>query len=220
MIKYAKIAALMFMLILTSGCSQKFNDINATLNEAFFGMPDVPITKESVQQIPYASMEVRINDGPAIMMILAFADKHTDSANLRLKWLSEDGAMLVTENGRIVKTLNLFETNLTNIAFSENNEISIGESSTTSAKYDWQPGYFYSEDVIIESNTKGNVFIESYIWSKQAQLVEEIISFESANTSHKNFYYLDTANNVVKSSQWLVPNSLQVKYEILKPYHE
>ncbi|KAB1457275.1 YjbF family lipoprotein [Vibrio panuliri] len=220
MLFYTKCALLLLSVMTMGGCSQKFSDINATLNEALFGLPDVPISKQSVQSIPYASIKVNLNDGPSIVMVLAFADTDPDSGQVMLKWMSEDGAMLVTQNGRIIKTLNLYGANLLHIELPST--IYEGKSHELSydAFYDWQPGYSYSQKASVTSKALEKATITSYIWNKETTLIEETVEFIDLGIKHQNQYYYDANNTVVKSNQWLVPNKLNIKYELLKPYHE
>ena len=109
MFKYLTILA---SLLLLSACTQKFNDVNATLDEALFGAEDVALTSDKIAELPYASSFVRINDGAQLFMVLAFAEPNPATGIMQLKWLSSDKAMIVTENGRVVKTLGLAQANL------------------------------------------------------------------------------------------------------------
>ena len=83
-----------------------YNSIQA----AIFGFEDYPITKELVNQIPYASMRVKIGKGPAGLLIL-------ESKNKKFKkWTSADGVSLIENNGQIIRTEGLIN-NVTNIRF-------------------------------------------------------------------------------------------------------
>jgi len=65
------------------------------------GYPDYPITRKMVEDIPYASMRVKIGKGPAGLMIL---QKKEDEVYY---WVSKDSVLLLVKNGRIIKTAGL-----------------------------------------------------------------------------------------------------------------
>lgn len=208
-----------------AGCSQKFQGVNATIEEALYGFEDVALTKEQVQDIPYASMYVTINDGPRIFMVLAFAEKNPTTGAERLKWLSADRAMIVTENGRIVKTLNLEKANIADISTTNKKQSTqysslprVKSQANWSATYDWQPNYRFSNSAEITSKKVRDETLTSLLWNKHTTLIEEQITFSSNSTSMESRYWVDESGNVVKSDQWLIPEQLSISYEILKPY--
>tara|TARA_B100000029_G_scaffold469827_1_gene508047 strand:+ start:2843 stop:3664 length:822 start_codon:yes stop_codon:yes gene_type:complete len=65
------------------------------------GYPDYPITRQMVEDIPYASMRVKIGKGPAGLMILQKKEDDT------YYWVSKDSVLLIIKNGRIIKTAGL-----------------------------------------------------------------------------------------------------------------
>jgi group 4 capsule polysaccharide lipoprotein GfcB/YjbF len=98
-----------------TGCSQKFNDVNDTLSLALFGDNDTKLASDDVQRLPYASLYAQVDDGPQAFMVLALAESALSlsksslipNTRTQLKWVSSDKGMLVTEGGRLVKSLNL-----------------------------------------------------------------------------------------------------------------
>lgn len=212
------------------GCSQRYQDTNATIMEAFYGPQDIEISEQQLRETPYASMYVKINDGPRIFMVLAFVERNGRSDAPRLKWVSADRAMLVTENGRIVKTLNLPNANLVDIEFSEDTPFSSSnimsptksdltlKSQHWQATYDWQPMYQYNHLASVETRYLGKEQFQSLLWNKSTFLFEESIEFSALNQSMTSRYWLDDKGATVKSSQWLIPEQLHIELEILKPY--
>ncbi len=89
-------ALLILFVFLLSGCSQRFQDVNSTLDEALFGFDDFTHAQEHVADLPYASMYVRINQGPQLFMVLAYAETNPVTGNTQLKWFSSDNAMITT----------------------------------------------------------------------------------------------------------------------------
>ncbi len=49
--------------------------------------------------MPYASQYMQLNGGPQLFAVLAFSE------NGQQKWVTQDGATIVTQHGRLVKTL-------------------------------------------------------------------------------------------------------------------
>ena len=214
------------------GCTQKVADINATINEAIFGFDDIEMTQRVIHNSPYASSYVRIGDGPQIFMVLALVE------NGRQKWLSSDKAMLVTENGRIVKTLALPEDNIAHIRTEKSStpdplsqltpqtdlksyimaNRGIKDWKTT---FDWMPNYRYGYNAEITWSYKQEQLMKSNAWEKQTHYIIETVSFPTLNEQYQNHFWLDTTTNkVVKSIQKLGPGMDSIEMTILKPYGE
>jgi hypothetical protein len=94
-----------------------------------FGTPGVHLTDDELQNMPYASQYMQLNDGPQLFVVLAFDE------NRQQKWVTQDQATIVTQHSRIVKTLlggdNLLEVN--NLAadpLNKPNQITDGASWT------------------------------------------------------------------------------------------
>ncbi len=217
-----KVLKLVFVLLLASlsGCSQKMDDTKATIKAAFWNSEDVSISKQHIESLPYSSMLARINDGPQILMILAFVERNPSNNNQQLKWVSADKAMIVTENGRIVKTLRLPQGNLVNLDSSTNNMAPSIDATEWTSIYDWQPDYFFNQSATIQSKHIATQTLNSLIWTKDVQQINESIHFEQLDRQETNSFWVDTQGNVVKSEQWVIPDTLKIETEILKPYRE
>ena len=211
-------ALLILVLGTLSGCSQKFQDVNATMQEAFLGFDDINMTQAQVAELDYASIYARINHGPQIFMVLALVDINPITGNEQLKWMSSDGAMITTENGRVVKTIALPGANL--VGLSSNTQLALPDRQVTSwqSVYDWQPGYHYSKQAQVESFPVGLKTLSSLLWIKPTIQVREIITFADTQQQMQNDYWIDKQGQVVKSEQSLVPNELFIEIEVLKPY--
>ncbi|MEF1336720.1 YjbF family lipoprotein, partial [Vibrio rotiferianus] len=99
-------------LLFATGCTQKASDVQATVAEAYSNYVDVTLSKKEIQEIPYASAYLKIGTQKQVFVVLAFAETNPLNGAEQLKWVSADKAMIVTENGRIVKTLGLMGDNL------------------------------------------------------------------------------------------------------------
>lgn len=209
---------LAFALFSLFGCSQNFANTNATINEAFFGFDDVQLSAEEIRKLPYASLYARINNGQQIFMVLALAERNPETGNIQQKWLSADKAMIATENGRIVKTLFLPNANLVNQSSSHQLSSPTISNQNWQTRYDWQPGYHFSQTAEVTSRYLGDESISSVLWNKNTHHIVETVKFSQLGQSVSNHFWVDSKGSVVKSAQWAVPNQLFIEFEILKPF--
>ncbi|MCG9597865.1 YjbF family lipoprotein [Vibrio sp. Isolate25] len=206
------------LILFLSGCTQRFSDTNETLKEAFWGFEDVNLDKESIENIPYASSYFKINDGPQIFMVLAFVESNPNTGKTQYKWLSSDKAMIVTEEGRIVKTYNLPDANLRGtIPFKEMSHFKTPQY-TWDAVYDWQPGYQYNHHAKIMTESVATTQLNSVLWSQQVKIWQEYISFEKLGKNMQSTFWVNDKGHVLKSAQWVIPDQLFIEQEVLKPY--
>jgi len=215
-----------------SGCSQKFNDVNDTINLALFGELDTKLAQDEIQDLPYASIYARIADGPQAFMVLALAEpkinlnKHTTPSqqSVQLKWMSSDKGMLVTENGRIVKTLNLPQGNLIETSSSQPDPITLGlhlplTPTSWQRSIDWQPGYHYGYTLRSEFTRQQNTIILSNDTPIEALHFTETVTASSLDIEYQNDFWLHPiTGKVLKSRQKLAPNLPYVEITLLKPY--
>lgn len=219
MLKFLTIISVLFL----SACTQKFNDVNATLDEAIFGVDDVSLTAQKIIELPYASSFVRINGGAKLFMVLAFAEPNPATGAMQLKWLSSDKAMIVTENGRIVKTLGLPQFNLTEINTTPSAPLPslaviMQKQATWSARYDWTTSdqYLFNYHATITPILRGEARLKNTVWEKEVTEIVEVVSIPSLGDTFTNQYWVDSELNVVKSHQYLGPNMVGIEMTILK----
>ena len=208
---------LLCLCVILSGCTQRFQDTNATIQEAFLGIDSVDMSSEHVANLPYASAYARINGEHRIFLVLAYAEQNPATGETQLKWMSSDKAMIVTENGRIIKTLSLPSANLVSLSATQTLPTPSVDNAPWQAQYDWQPNYSFGHQANVQSHFVKNEWLTSLLWSKQTQLLEETVTFEALNTTMSNQFWVDEQGDIVKSAQWVVPNILHIELEILKP---
>ncbi|MGI2072242.1 YjbF family lipoprotein [Shewanella baltica] len=214
-----------------TGCSQRISALNDTMKLAFIGENDIKLTTEQIEANPYASIYVKIEDIPQAFVVLAFAEpKHTLTTvrptpeAMELKWLSADKAMLVTVNGRLVRTHNLLKGNLTAIESSEPDPILLGLHLNSTPKtwtrtLDWQPGYHYGYKL----NSQFDFIAEEKILINdtptQALHYSELVSVEGLDIQYLNEFWLKPDNgHVIKSRQKIAPNLPFIDITLLKPF--
>ncbi len=230
---YKKLLSLLtisIVLVNTTACSQRISALNDTLKLAFIGDKDTQLSEQQVNNIPYASIYARIDGIPQAFIVLALAEpKFTltlppTPAITELKWLSADKAMLVTVNGRLVRTHSLLSGNLAAIESSEPDPILLGLHLNSTPKtwtrtLDWQPGYHYGYKL----NSQFDFIAEEKILINdtptQALHYSELVSVEGLNIQYSNEFWLKPDNgHVIKSRQKIAPNLPFIDMTLLKPF--
>lgn len=201
---------------LTFGCTQKFNDVSATVQEAYGNYIDVELTPEEIEAVPYASAYLKIGNQKQVFVVLAFAESNPRTGQTQLKWVSADKAMVVTENGHIVKTIGLQATNLAGVygdvpAYS-------GSPTQYSLSYDWSEQYRYGFQAKVKRSRQGKETVVTPISSTETDVYTEFVTFPSLGKGVENTYWVSSNGQVVKTRQYLGPNMVPVELTILKGY--
>jgi hypothetical protein len=191
--------------------------VNSTLKSALIASEDVILTKAELSQIPYATSYVRINDGAQILMVLAFAEMNPDTGIEQLKWVSSDHVMIVTENGRIVKTLGLPALNLAGIDNSIRQH-SISEDGSWSGFYDWQENNRYGVQAIGSVTIGDTDYYASPLIESNVVVANETVAFPQLNQTIVNQYWVDSDHNVLKTLQYIGPQMNKIEISVAKPY--
>ncbi|MDU4664253.1 MAG: YjbF family lipoprotein, partial [Enterobacter hormaechei] len=92
---------LLIVTLLIQGCTPSQQSIIETFNASLDGRQDVTVTDGQIQALPYSTMYLRLDNGPRILVVLGYIEQGNS------KWLSQDNAMIVTHNGRLIHTLKL-----------------------------------------------------------------------------------------------------------------
>lgn len=224
----------MAALLLVGGCSQKFNDVNDTVKLAFFGDPDAVIDTTSINNMPYASLYARVDDGPQAFMVLALAEPTSQippdtPSPLQLKWLSADKGMLVTQAGRLVKSLNLPQGNLLSLTGYPNNNaqpdpLSLGLHLASTpliwqSQRDWQPGYHFGYRAQSTFIPQGKQEITVNEVARNSLYFIEEVHFKALDTRYRNEFWIDPdTGRVLKSRQKPAPGLPHIELTVLKPF--
>ncbi|MFB2642120.1 YjbF family lipoprotein [Shewanella bicestrii] len=229
--KLFPLLALSAFLISVSGCSQRISALNDTIKLAFIGDDDVTLNAEQIKANPYASVYVQIEDTPQAFVVLAFAEPKTslspvkkEPEALELKWLSADKGMLVTVNGRLVKTHNLIAGNLAAVESLEPDPLLLGLHLSSTPKtwtrmIDWQPGYHYGYEVTSTFNLVAQESILINGTPTQALHFNERVSVDVLNIEYQNEFWLNPqTGKVIKSHQKIAPNLPFIDITLLKPF--
>ncbi|TVU61471.1 YjbF family lipoprotein [Vibrio atlanticus] len=211
--------------LLVTGCSQQFQDLNSTFNEALFGDADVSTSAEYIQDLPYASIYAEINDQGKIFMVLAFVGQNPVTGVDQLKWMSSDKAIIVTENGRVVQTLLLPYENLSGLTVKPANALvpSFDLSATPKAQewqatYDWQPDYRFGYSANIVRTYISEETVQTPIANIATRKFVEQIRYPALGQDIENQYWVNKKGQVVKTVQYLGPEMTRLELTLLKTY--
>ncbi|EKK7179743.1 YjbF family lipoprotein [Vibrio alginolyticus] len=206
------------LLGLLFGCTQKFNDVSATVQEAYSNYIDVEMTPEEINAVPYASAYLKLGNQKQVFVVLAFAEQNPLNGKIQLKWVSADKAMIVTENGHIVKTIGLQNGDLAGIYGDVPDFSSDSASVNFALSYDWATQYRYGFPVNVTRSYSGQETLITPISNAMTDIYKEVVEFSSLSQSVENYYWVNEQGQVVKTLQYLGPNMIPVELTILKGY--
>ncbi|MDU2938949.1 MAG: YjbF family lipoprotein [Enterobacteriaceae bacterium] len=204
--------ALIMICLLLQACSSTTKGLGDSLWNSLFGTPGVHLTDDDIQNMPYASQYVQLNNGPQLFVVLAFAE------NGQQKWVTQDQATLVTQHGRIVKTLlggdNLLEmNNLAADPLAKPNQIVDGAS--------WTRTMGWTEYKQVRYATARSVFhwqgTDSVVVggeSTPVRVLDEEVETDQARWH--NQYWVDSEGQIRQSVQYLGADFFPVKTTLIK----
>lgn len=199
------------------GCSQKMDAFQKTAKLAIWGGDDVQVSAEKVAQTPYASAYLRVGKAPQAFVVLAFAE------NGQFKWIGADRNIVVTHNGRIVKTQGFGE-DIAHVINVTPDPLAVGLLKPSTSLH-WQGKMAWSQvqrgDYAVESVFQAHGKETVTILDKPRQLLKftEQVSVPALNAEYTNTYWLEpTTGQVVQTWQYMGPDMALVKLTVLKPY--
>ncbi len=171
---------------------------------------DNKIDPEVISKIPYASMKVRIGNGPLALMILQTIDEEEST------WVSADGVYLVIKKGKIIKTQGL-PNNLFEKLTSFNSWQNITENKVNYTSY-----FSFREPELNNLKVK-SVYLNGGLSkvpltfeTKELLLINERITSDLIGWNETNSYWLDQENFVWKSVQYVSPRLPPIFIEVTK----
>lgn len=199
-----------------SACSQKAIQLNETLRLAVQGYEDATLTADEILNIPYASIYVKLGDGPRVFMVLAFAEDGL------LKWISADKRMLVTQNGRVIKSIGLPGTNLDGLSSSLPDPLSLNlllerTPKTWQLTADYSPGFDYGHLYHSKFELMSRETLSTLGEDVSTSKYIESMTGKDGEAFHNEFW-IDDKGEVVKSLQRINADSPTVEMTILRRY--
>lgn len=203
--------------LLLAGCTDGQKGMVDTLNSAFLGDPDAVVSPQQVQSLPYPSMYLRLNQNPQAVLVLGYVQDGNS------QWLSADNGMVVTRQGRLLKTVNVYENLLEVIAVAPDPLL---EPKKLTNGTTWTRIVRWTED----KQPRSAKVTSSFVRAKQDETLqiagkavpcqvwyEDAVS-EAPGRSWRNTFWIDAITGEVRQShQMLGAGTFPVEMTMLKP---
>lgn len=205
------------LLLLISSCTTiDTNKIAPGYVEAFTSIRQLivgyedNIKPELINNIPYASMLVKIGRGPTALMILEKIneDEYT--------WVSADGVYLVIKNGRIIKTFGLSNNLQEKLTTLKNWKRASIHTKDFTSYYSFKQPELNNLKVISSFNFREIEKVELMFGPKDLKLIEENIVSDEIGWFATNKYWIDRNDHVWKSVQYISPRLPAFYIEVTK----
>ena len=190
-----------------------FNVAKATI----FGHPDIPLKRNTITKLPYASMTARVGNGPQALLLYA------RQMNEEQHWISGvDRSVLALRGGRIVRTFgfpeNLKETRYEGVD-PVNRSLHKLEGRVESARYiDLDLSSFFNLAIESIFESLGPRKIRIVELDFETILIREINICNTLRFQFENLYWVDPEDGFVWKSRQVIARSFPpVHFEILKP---
>jgi len=190
-------------LVSLAGCSSTFRTYTQTLELAFNSDEGVSLTNAELSARDRDVLYAKVGSLPNALLVLAFIEHGQH------KWLSADDAMLVLEDGRLVKTTG-FKNNL--LYMSDRSSDPLKQKMTKiQAGLSWQSITDWSEHSESGSKTEYEVLhteiseLELLGHNFQTKLVTEQVKFPDGQTSVNQFWFELKTGWLLKSRQNIGP---------------
>ena len=206
------------ILALLAGCTSTQQGMIDTVNSAVWGPEDVTVSDAKIQSIPFSTQYLRLNGGQRIFVGLGYIEQGNS------KWLTQDNAMLVTHQGRLLKTVKLHGSNLSAVTSTAPDPLvdakNLKPGQTWSRTIRWSEGdRLYSaaltsrfvradKDQVLHIAGKA---IPCEVWYEEVQSV-------APDAQWRNTFWIDAQNGQVRQSyQMLGAGTYPVEMTMLKP---
>lgn len=211
-----RLSILLIMILPIQGCTPSQQSIIETFNASLAGRQDVTLTDGQIQALPYSTMYLRLDNGPRILVVLGYIEQGNS------KWLSQDNAMIVTHNGRLIHTLKL-PYNLLEVSSLEHDPLrhaqQLHDGSRWSRDVRWQEeGRYRSARLTSRFSLSGTENLTIAGDTLHCQVWQETVQADGLGRRWQNTFWIDSATGQVRQSeQMLGAGVFPVAMTMLKP---
>lgn len=208
--------SILLVCLLLQACSATTKGLGSSLWHSIVGADGVQLTDDDIQNMRYASQYMSINNGPQLFVVLAYDE------NGQQKWVTQDRAMITTENGRMVKTTGLGDnlqqvSNLADDPLAKPNQIIDGTR--------WTRQLTWTEHQQVRMATARSTFSWDGTDTLKvgASVTPVRVLNEEVTASGKtwnNRFWVDTEGHIRQSKQYMGPNYWPVTTVLLKAAKE
>lgn len=165
----------------------------------------------AARQLPYATVEAYIGDAPAAMLVLGRLEGD------KRHWISADRNVIVTRNGRVVKTVGLPQ-NLEKVILKNGDPLEQAVPRRGMRLLDLSPGQYFGVPVECEWQMEGPDATEIRGKVVQTQVWREDCVATTIDWSFSNRFWRDAGGFVWKSEQHYSPGAPLIHMAVLQPY--
>ena len=191
-------------LFISSCAGISYQQVFPLIKGATIGYPDLIITQDIIDSRTSSFMKASFGRGRGVIMVLS----SIDSSGI-FEWVSEDGEILYTLNGKVIRTSGLpynisYMRNISPIFYSK-------ETIATPAKLMNPLAYItfileVASDEVVQIDLPNPIDVRKFVINS---------SISEFNWTRENIYYVDIDTNiVVKTTQYLHPRlpKLEIEY--------
>ncbi len=208
--------SLPLLCLLLQACTPTQQGLEQTVMLAVKGPADVTVTPEQVANLPYASLYARINDGPRIFVVLGYNE------NGQQKWVTQDQAMLVTQHGRLVKTLGL-PSNLADVSNLAQDPLAdalhLQNGASWTRMVQWREQENVRAATAISTFQRGDDTVLDIAGERvPCRVWHETVRMESLGAEWQNTFWIDNRDGtVLQANQMLAADAFPIAITLLKP---
>ena len=202
--------------LLLQGCTPGQQSMVDTFSAVVTGDRDITVPDAQIAALPYSTMYLRLNGGQRIFVVLGYIGQDQS------KWLSQDGAMMVTRNGRLMKTVNLHY-NLLNITATTPDPLLQAKSLTAGTTWQrviqWtEEGHYRAATLKSRFEPAGSEVLNIAGQAVPCQVWHENVESTAPVRSWRNTFWIDTRTSQVRQSQQMLGAGVfPVEFTTLKP---
>ncbi len=202
--------------LLLQACSSTTKGLGTSLWNSLWGDNGAKLTEDEIRDMPYASQYVTLNGGPRLFVVLAYAEQGQQ------KWATQDSAVLVTQHGRLVKTLglsdNLLEVNNLDVdPLRHVRTITEGEQWTRRAGWTEHQKVRYAT-LRSTFHWAGTETLDEFGITAAVHILDEEVTTDQ--TSWRNRYWVDNNGFIRQSRQYIGGGYFPVTTFLLKAAKE
>lgn len=209
-------AIAMMASLLLQGCTSSQQSMVDTFSTVVTGDRDITVPDAQIAALPYSTMYLRLNGGQRIFVVLGYIEQDQS------KWLSQDGAMVVTRNGRLMKTVSLHH-NLLNVTATTPDPLLHANSLTAGMAWQrviqWtEEGRYRAATLTSRFEPAGSEVLNIAGQAVPCQIWHENVESTAPARSWRNTFWVDTRSGQVRQSQQMLGAGIfPVELTILKP---
>lgn len=204
--------AIMMVCLMLQACSANLTGMGKSLWHSVTGQDGVNLTDDEIHSMPYASQYVTLNHGPQLFVVLAFSEDGQQ------KWVTQDRAMLITQNGRLIKTTGLAD-NLLQVSHVDADPLNAPGKIRDGAGWTRLMGWTEHQQVRYATarsqfRWKGDDSLKTGSSTTAVRVLEETVTTDEARWTNR--YWIDSDGQIRRSEQWIGADYYPVTTQLIK----